>query len=97
MSIILSHLIICLPYSIWMMRAFFNDLPNEIEQAAYVDGCNQWDAFYKISLPLVTPGIVVTGLFCFRGRQNNYESKQIQFYFSLLIFLKVMIFHYSKK
>ena len=72
LSIIFSHLIICLPYSIWMMRAFFKDLPHEIEQAAYVDGCNQWEAFYKISIPLVTPGIVVTGLFCFIFSWNEF-------------------------
>ena len=37
-----------------------------------MDGCNQWEAFYKISIPLVTPGIVVTGLFCFIFSWNEF-------------------------
>ena len=37
-----------------------------------MDGCNQWEAFYKISLPLVAPGIVVTGLFCFIFSWNEF-------------------------
>ncbi len=67
-----------------MMRAFFKDLPYEIEQAAYMDGCNQWEAFYKISLPLVAPGIVVTGLFCFIFSWN-------EFIFSLVLSRKDVI------
>ena len=72
LSVIISHLIICLPYSIWMMRAFFLDLPKEIEQAAFIDGCNKWQIFYKISIPLVMPGIVVTALFCFIFSWNEF-------------------------
>ena len=72
LSVIISHLIICLPYSIWMMRAFFSELPKEIEQAAFIDGCNKWQTFYKISIPLVMPGIVVTGLFCFIFSWNEF-------------------------
>jgi len=65
LAIILSHLIICLPFAIWMMRAFFIDLPFQIEEAALVDGCTKWQIFIKIAIPLTLPGIAVTGLFCF--------------------------------
>ena len=71
-SVILSHLIICLPYSIWMMRGFFIELPKEIEEAARVDGCSKWKVFYKISIPLITPGIAVTTLFCFIFSWNEF-------------------------
>jgi len=71
-SVILSHLIICLPYSIWMMRAFFIEIPTEIEQASYVDGCSKWQTFYKIAIPLASPGIVVTALFCFIFSWNEF-------------------------
>ena len=71
-AVILSHLIICLPYSIWMMRSFFIEVPIEIQEAANVDGCNSWQIFYKISIPLVAPGIAVTSLFCFIFSWNEF-------------------------
>jgi len=71
-AVILSHLIICLPYSIWMMRSFFTEIPIEIQEAANVDGCNSWQIFYKISIPLVAPGLTVTALFCFIFSWNEF-------------------------
>ena len=65
LAIILSHLIICLPFAIWMMRAFFLEIPFQIEESALVDGCSKWQVFVRIALPLAAPGIAVTALFCF--------------------------------
>lgn len=54
-----------LPYAVWMMRGFFLEIPREIEESALVDGCSPLGAFWRIALPLVTPGLVATGVFCF--------------------------------
>jgi multiple sugar transport system permease protein len=64
-ALIIVYLTFNLPYAVWMMRGFFQELPIEIEESALVDGCSHFGAFFRISLPLVTPGLVATGVFCF--------------------------------
>ena len=51
-----------LPFSIWMLRSFLEEIPKEIDDAAYIDGCNPIQAIYKIYLPLIIPGIVATAI-----------------------------------
>ena len=51
-----------LPFSIWMLRSFLEEIPKEIDDAAYIDGCNPVQAIYKIYLPLIIPGIVATAI-----------------------------------
>ena len=64
-ALIIVYLTFNLPYSVWMMRGFFIEIPIEIEESAFVDGCSPFRAFWSIILPLVTPGLVATGVFCF--------------------------------
>ena len=51
------------PFTIWLMRSFFLDVPVELDEAAMIDGCNRWQAFRLIVLPAVRPGLAVTSLF----------------------------------
>src|SRR5512136_1999513 len=60
MSLIVANTIFNLPFVIWLLKGFFEDLPVELEEAALIDGCSPWGAFFKIALPLVTPGLVAT-------------------------------------
>ncbi len=62
-GLILAMQLIQLPYVVWMMKGFFDDLPQELEDAARVDGCTRFGAFWRICLPLVAPGIVATSTF----------------------------------
>jgi multiple sugar transport system permease protein len=64
-ALIVVYLTFNLPYAVWMMRSFFLEIPREIEESALVDGCSPLGAFWRIALPLVTPGLVATGVFCF--------------------------------
>ncbi len=64
-ALIVVYLTFNLPYAVWMMRSFFLEIPREIEESALVDGCSPFGAFWRIALPLVTPGLVATGVFCF--------------------------------
>ena len=64
-ALILIYLTFNLPYTVWMMRGFFMEIPREIEESALVDGCSSLGAFWRIALPLVAPGLVATGIFCF--------------------------------
>ena len=64
-ALIVVYLTFNLPYAVWMMRGFFLEIPVEIEESALVDGCSHFGAFWRIALPLVTPGLIATGVFCF--------------------------------
>jgi multiple sugar transport system permease protein len=64
-ALIVVYLTFNLPYTVWMMRGFFLEIPVEIEESALVDGCSPFGAFWRIALPLVTPGLVATAVFCF--------------------------------
>jgi multiple sugar transport system permease protein len=64
-GLILIYTVITLPLSVWMMYAYFRQLPKEMEEAALVDGCTRWGAFWRVALPLAVPGIVVAAVFAF--------------------------------
>jgi len=64
-ALIVIYLTFNLPYAVWMMRGFFMEIPIEIEESALVDGCSPFGTFWRIALPLVAPGLVATGVFCF--------------------------------
>jgi multiple sugar transport system permease protein len=72
-AVILTHVTLHLPMTIWMMMAYFNDLPRDIEEAAMVDGCRRIDAFWRISLPLVTPGLIAAGVLAFVFSWNEFS------------------------
>ncbi|MBA7683523.1 Diacetylchitobiose uptake system permease protein DasC [subsurface metagenome] len=55
-----------------MLKGFFEELPVELEEAAMVDGCGRFGAFYRVALPLVSPGLVATALFCFMFSWNEF-------------------------
>jgi multiple sugar transport system permease protein len=71
-ALILSHLLITLPMTIWLMIGFFEDIPHELDEAALIDGCNYWQAFVKISLPLTKPGIAASAILSFIFSWNNF-------------------------
>jgi multiple sugar transport system permease protein len=64
-ALIIIYLTFNLPYAVWMMRGFFLEIPVEIEESALVDGCSPFGAIWRVAMPLVTPGLVATGVFCF--------------------------------
>lgn len=61
-AIILTHATLNLPFTIWMMRSFFDDLPEALEEAAMIDGCSRLRLFMVIAMPLSAPGLVATGI-----------------------------------
>lgn len=64
-GLILVYTVFTLPLSIWMMYAFFRQLPVEIEEAALVDGCSRWQVLWRVAWPLATPGLVAASAFAF--------------------------------
>ena len=73
----LAYQLITLPFLIWVLRGFFEDIPREIEQAARVDGYTWWGVFRRISLPLVKPGIAAVVILSFIFAWNNFIFSMI--------------------
>jgi multiple sugar transport system permease protein len=71
-SLILSYTTFTIPFSVWLLNGFFNDLPISMEEAAMIDGCNRAQAFIKIILPILTPCVVATGVYIFMNSWNEY-------------------------
>jgi len=68
----IAYLAFVLPFTIWTLRGFVAALPVELEEAAMIDGASRWGAFWRITLPLVAPGLVATGIFAFIQAWNEY-------------------------
>ncbi len=75
-GLIVAYLTFNLPFAIWIMNAFFADLPPALEEAALVDGATKFGAFWRIALPLTAPGIVTTAILCLVFSWNDYAFAQ---------------------
>lgn len=62
-GVIIAYLMFTMPYTVWTLRTFIANIPKELDEAALVDGCSRWQTFYKIILPLVSPGLIATGVY----------------------------------
>ncbi len=71
-ALVLTHVTINLPMAVWLMRAFMREVPPEIEEAALVDGCRPLDAFRRVTLPLVVPGLIAAGILAFIFSWNEF-------------------------
>jgi len=60
------------PYFIFLLRQFFKGIPEELSDAARIDGANEFDIFWRIIMPLVRPALIAVGLFAFMGAWNDY-------------------------
>ena len=72
LSLVILYLIFNLPLATWLMMVFFRDAPRELEEAAYLDGWSPLQAFFRITLPLVLPGMISVGLLCWIFAWNEY-------------------------
>ena len=64
-GLVIIYGVVTLPFSVWLMKTFFDDIPKELDEAAIVDGCSNIGAFFKVVLPLAKGGIASTALFVF--------------------------------
>jgi trehalose/maltose transport system permease protein len=60
------------PFTIWMLRSFFQNIPAELDEAARVDGCTHFQAFRHVIMPVMWPGVITTGLFSFLLGYNDF-------------------------
>ncbi len=71
-GLIIVNMAIVLPYAIWMIKGFIDALPVEIEEAGYVDGCNDVQVLAYVAFPLIRPGIIVASVFAFIMSWNEF-------------------------
>ncbi|TDE03103.1 carbohydrate ABC transporter permease [Jiangella asiatica] len=71
-GLVVANFIFAVPVATWMLKSIFDTIPEEIEEAARVDGCNRLGVLFRITLPLALPGVVATGVFAFIASWNEY-------------------------
>ncbi|HZQ07150.1 MAG TPA: carbohydrate ABC transporter permease [Anaerolineae bacterium] len=71
-SQIAANTIVGLPFTIWLLVPFFDDIPYELEEAAILDGCSRYGAMWRIAFPLAQAGLVVMFILNFMGTWNNF-------------------------
>jgi multiple sugar transport system permease protein len=71
-SVVLAYATFALPLVVWILRGFFEDLPRELEESAWIDGAGRYRAFLSVVLPLAKPGMVAAGILCLQLAWNDF-------------------------
>jgi multiple sugar transport system permease protein len=61
------------PFTVWLMDGFFRQIPKDLDESAYIDGCGYWSAFWRVDLPLALPGMAAASIFAFLASWNEYQ------------------------
>jgi multiple sugar transport system permease protein len=72
-GLLLAHITLHLPMTMWLMMSYLQDVPKELEEAAWIDGCRRVQAFLKVTLPLAAPGLVAAGILAFVFSWNEFS------------------------
>ncbi|SFR89214.1 multiple sugar transport system permease protein/arabinogalactan oligomer / maltooligosaccharide transport system permease protein [Halomicrobium zhouii] len=72
LGIIIAHSVIALPLAIWLLKGYFDDIPESLDEAAKMDGCSQLDVLARVILPLSLPGLAVAGFYTFTISWNDF-------------------------
>ena len=72
LPLLLFYMMMVLPLTIWTLRSFVAAIPKELEESALIDGCNRFQAFWKVIFPLLAPGLMATSLFGFITAWGEY-------------------------
>ncbi len=71
-GLIIVYSVTALPLGVWMLKGFFDTVPRALEEAAVLDGCNQFEVFFRVVLPLSLPAVAITALFSFLAAWNEF-------------------------
>ena len=71
-SAALAHCTVTIPFAIWMLKAYFDSIPRELEEAAQIDGCNPLATLWRVVLPVSLPGLGATALYAFILSWNEF-------------------------
>jgi multiple sugar transport system permease protein len=76
-GLVITYCSFTLPFTVWIMKAYFETIPADLDKSALVDGCNRFQAYYKIVLPVSGPGLVAGGAFTFMLCWNEFVVAQV--------------------
>ncbi|NNE82223.1 MAG: carbohydrate ABC transporter permease [Silicimonas sp.] len=71
-GLILVYVALNVPFTIWLIDGFFRQIPAELAEAAEIDGCTRWQAFWKVEFPVARAGVASAGIFAFLTSWNEY-------------------------
>ncbi|AAX73639.1 MULTISPECIES: carbohydrate ABC transporter permease [Brucella] len=71
-GLILTYVALNIPFTTWLIDGFFRQVPKDLAEAAQIDGCTRWQAFWQVEFPLAGPGIASAGIFAFLTCWNEY-------------------------
>jgi len=72
LALILTYTFFNLPFAVWIMKNYFDGIPESLDEQARIDGCSRWEAFVKIILPMAKPGIAATAILAFIFSWNEF-------------------------
>ena len=70
--LIVFYTVINIPFAVWMLKGFFDELPRSYEEAAFIDGCSTFGVFWRIAMPIIGSGVAATAIFVFMLSWNEY-------------------------
>jgi multiple sugar transport system permease protein len=76
-GMILAYAALNIPFTAWLMDGFFRALPEELSDAALIDGCSRWGALLRVELPLALPGLAASGIFAFLTSWNEFALSTV--------------------
>ncbi|MGD9047378.1 MAG: carbohydrate ABC transporter permease [Anaerolineae bacterium] len=76
-GMIIAYVALNIPFTAWLMDGFFRAIPQELDEAARIDGCSAWTAFLRIDLPLALPGAAAAGIFAFLTSWNEFALANV--------------------
>ena len=72
LGVVLGQLMLVLPFAVWMLKGYFDNLPKDVEDSARIDGCTLWQILLRIVLPISAPGIAVAAFYSFVVSWGDY-------------------------
>lgn len=76
-SLVIAYSVTSVPFSIWILKGYYDTVPIELEEAARIDGCSQLEAFWRVLLPLSTPALAIVFLFNFLAAWNEFVLARV--------------------
>ena len=72
LGLIILYTTFTIPFCSWLLKGYFDEIPQALEEAAMIDGCTRFQAMYKIIIPMAVPGIIAVGTFAFLLSWNEF-------------------------
>lgn len=76
-GLVIAYTAMNVPFTAWLMAGFIGEIPQELNDAALIDGCSRWSAFLRVDLPLVGPGLAASGIFAFLTSWNEFAITSV--------------------